>query len=72
MRRRKNNDRTAIQLAGYSDEEWGRLIDWRDNKGINSDKLKALRIKGQRIIRLKIEQSPELVLADEILDDKIH
>ena len=62
-----NSNYLAIQFASYSDDSWNRLILWRDGKGINSDKLTALRAKGQRLIKQRLEDNPELILANEII-----
>lgn len=72
MKYRNSSDYLAIQLASHSDESWNKLMIWRDEKGINSDKLIALRTKGQRLIKQRLEESPELILANEIIKEQIH
>ena len=66
---KRSSEMLARQFAKYPDEEWATLINWRINKGLNSDRLISLRIEGKNILEreAKILTDPELSLADEIL-----
>ena len=67
-----SNDDLAVKFASYSMDEWIRLIAWREDRGINSDELIAMRLRGKRILsdqirKDKAKSDPELSLADQVI-----
>ena len=66
---KSSSETLARQFANYPDEEWETLIKWRINRGLNSDRLISLRLRGTELLRreAKSQTDPELSLADEIL-----
>ena len=56
----------AIEFARIKQEEWDRLIQWRENKDLDTSALVSLRVYGKFL--LEQSSTPDLALANEVLD----